>query len=330
MKADTGIVMWCCQNLKDTIWKQFTTRRSNSYYHTVVLSEPQRYNLKAIHNGTSRGIFRWVGVVRTSKIQFESNSQHGDNGDVVDSWCCQNLKDTIWKQFTTACASSKSFGTVLSEPQRYNLKAIHNIKLVDVGIASGVVRTSKIQFESNSQLSIQFLLLIARCCQNLKDTIWKQFTTLEKELFKIKLVLSEPQRYNLKAIHNMPEIRLRLKQGVVRTSKIQFESNSQRKSFHRAHSGGVVRTSKIQFESNSQPSGLGFPRLRRCCQNLKDTIWKQFTTKEAIPVSWYGVLSEPQRYNLKAIHNFHCTSQIRIWGVVRTSKIQFESNSQQL
>lgn len=36
------------------------------------MSEPQRYNLKAIHNIIKFGSFFACGVVRSSKIQFES------------------------------------------------------------------------------------------------------------------------------------------------------------------------------------------------------------------------------------------------------------------
>ena len=221
------VIKWCCQNLKDTIWKQFTTKDLIEEVPEPVLSEPQRYNLKAIHNQYPHSMRPPYGVVRTSKIQFESNSQHVANTSNLDYGCCQNLKDTIWKQFTTAKVSFLVLLQVLSEPQRYNLKAIHNGHCLTVPLMLGVVRTSKIQFESNSQRRVLWSLRSLRCCQNLKDTIWKQFTT----------------------------------------------------------------------KNYLQPPLLG------CCQNLKDTIWKQFTTCSQRPRWWLRVLSEPQRYNLKAIHN---------------------------
>ncbi len=143
------------------------------------LSIRQRYNLKAIHNYS---LFRieWIEVVY------------------------QYVKDTIWKQFTTA--SLWAFSIVML-----------------------FINTSKIQFESNSQLIASSSISKAVVYQYVKDTIWKQFTTtLPSKHFTIRLFIntskiqfesnSQPdvfplfisscclsirQRYNLKAIHNL-------------------------------------------------------------------------------------------------------------------------------
>ena len=142
------------------------------------LSIRQRYNLKAIHNSFYRFYFMYPLFINTSKIQFESNSQPFF-ATTFTYWCCLSIR------------------------QRYNLKAIHNIsqsvfsfRLVVYQYVKDTIwkqftthhsvylfldwlfiNTSKIQFESNSQL-VWDCLGILGCC------------------------LSIRQRYNLKAIHN--------------------------------------------------------------------------------------------------------------------------------
>ena len=142
----------CYQFLKDTIWKQFTT-----------------------NNGSDK----------------QRNS------------CYQFLKDTIWKQFTTGLTLALMPIWLLSVPQRYNLKAIHNLFASRISISRAVISSSKIQFESNSQLKRWFVFAQSSCYQFLKDTIWKQFTTGGTTDLITKELLSVPQRYNLKAIHNL-------------------------------------------------------------------------------------------------------------------------------
>ena len=163
---------------------------------------PQRYNLKAIHN------------------------------------CVQNIHGQ---------------SAVSPIPQRYNLKAIHNLgqalflslwgvtntskiqsesnsQLVPILLFNsyGVTNTSKIQSESNSQLYGVIASTLLRCHQYLKDTIWKQFTTICVVGIPLRLVSPIPQRYNLKAIHNRLRFWEAPAHGVTNTSKIQSESNSQR------------------------------------------------------------------------------------------------------
>jgi len=118
------------------------------------------------------------GVTNTSKIQSESNSQPEANPISNQFRCHQYLKDTIWKQFTTKWPRSCHKLTVSPIPQRYNLKAIHNWLSVHLFWLAGVTNTSKIQSESNSQLISLFLVKNLWCHQYLKDTIWKQFTTV--------------------------------------------------------------------------------------------------------------------------------------------------------
>ena len=296
----------CYQFLKDTIWKQFTTYKIVQKRTCVLLSVPQRYNLKAIHNKSKSCQPSPAAVISSSKIQFESNSQQGNDTTYLRLSCYQFLKDTIWKQFTTNGRKRQPNEQLLSVPQRYNLKAIHNtflflmlqnmllsvpqrynlkaihncqlhpfltFLLLSVPqrynlkaihnlvrgvciLTNAVISSSKIQFESNSQLSAISFCVKFCCYQFLKDTIWKQFTTAKFEGNIEDLLLSVPQRYNLKAIHNAALSNMYSGIAVISSSKIQFESNSQRRNTRsHTHSG--------------------------CYQFLKDTIWKQFTTYES-------------------------------------------------
>ena len=148
------------------------------YISIGCLSIRQRYNLKAIHNPNT--------AIDTAIIVVY-----------------QYVKDTIWKQFTTNLSLCQQIKSCLSIRQRYNLKAIHNHYLFQlckyrvvyqyvkdtiwkqftthflyvVLLLLLFINTSKIQFESNSQLS--------RCNNKIR-----------------RRCLSIRQRYNLKAIHN--------------------------------------------------------------------------------------------------------------------------------
>ena len=168
------------QYVKDTIWKQITTKPNNYQlwqrlffntskiqfesksqrlytfmkFYRSCFSIRQRYNLKANHN----------------------NPVHGNNWQVV---VFQYVKDTIWKQITTG------------------LKGLMNARKL-------FFNTSKIQFESKSQ-HIPLFYYLSCCCfsirqrynlkanhnwiflttvktsvvfQYVKDTIWKQITTM--------------------------------------------------------------------------------------------------------------------------------------------------------
>ena len=137
----------------------------------------QRYNLKAIHNFCQLLPWPLLVVVPMSKIQSESNSQQP--GFLLSQWICcgSNVKDTIWKQFTTMFLKRILLFKLWFQCQRYNLKAIHNPYAVWTRPASVVVPMSKIQSESNSQPVLSARLIINCCGSNVKDTIWKQFTT---------------------------------------------------------------------------------------------------------------------------------------------------------
>jgi len=168
-----------------------------------------------------------------------------------------------------------------------------------------VTNMSKIQSESNSQLSHCDCNANASCDQYVKDTIWKQFTTNLSDMMQATQLWPICQRYNLKAIHNTPSLMNR--QSLV-----------------------VTNMSKIQSESNSQPGVLGIhqvPGLWPICQryNLKaihNKITSEYYLNELWPIC--------QRYNLKAIHN-----SLKMWQrlanvVTNMSKIQSESNSQHI
>ena len=168
----------CDRYVKDTIWKQFTTWHLNAAYRLGLWSVCQRYNLKAIHNSANGRYTNAEVVIGMSKIQSESNSQQKQYNKTNLPCCDRYVKDTIWKQFTTP---NSSFAArfqlwsvcqrynlkaihnyalfhyrrypLWSVCQRYNLKAIHNIRSAISRIVMVVIGMSKIQSESNSQLS---------------------------------------------------------------------------------------------------------------------------------------------------------------------------------
>ena len=219
----------------------------------TLISIFQRYNLKAIHNDSSASDKLMYADFNISKIQFESNSQHTIIIAIKAMSWFQYFKDTIWKQFTTPSHFQHFRVLLISIFQRYNLKAIHNRVLKQYIIDEADFNISKIQFESNSQLYGCVWSPVFCWFQYFKDTIWKQFTTVNAFLLFKNSLISIFQRYNLKAIHN-------------------------NRIYAAADSSADFNISKIQFESNSQldvAKGL----WKDCWfQYFKDTIWKQFTT----------------------------------------------------
>ena len=170
---------YCCDRyVKDTIWKQFTTQGYITVQMNWLWSVCQRYNLKAIHNGQATKVRSVTVVIGMSKIQSESNSQHGYSINNYNSCCDRYVKDTIWKQFTTALGDVLHYTRLWSVCQRYNLKAIHNPLALRTRSTLVVIGMSKIQSESNSQQHVATFFTIQGCDRYVKDTIWKQFTTL--------------------------------------------------------------------------------------------------------------------------------------------------------
>ena len=138
----------------------------------------QRYKLKAIHNGQVITQVPTPVVLNISKIQTESNSQLTINHCPNGIGCAQYIKDTNWKQFTTAAWEGNNEIMLCSIYQRYKLKAIHNFQGTVSGSSAVVLNISKIQTESNSQLPPVVAWTVLSCAQYIKDTNWKQFTTI--------------------------------------------------------------------------------------------------------------------------------------------------------
>jgi len=86
--------------------------------------------------------------------------------------------------------------------QRYKSKAIHNSYLACAMASSVVFNISKIQIESNSQLSYVDNKIKISCVQYFKDTNRKQFTTICCCASFKNALCSIFQRYKSKAIHN--------------------------------------------------------------------------------------------------------------------------------
>ncbi len=243
----------CIYHVKDTNRKQFTT---SLYSHINLLRlylSCQRYKSKAIHNKPVIFVFFGNAVFIMSKIQIESNSQQG----------CRYPERG--KKLYLSC-------------QRYKSKAIHNISDRCTVPSGAVFIMSKIQIESNSQLS--FLRL--NCV--------------------VKLYLS-CQRYKSKAIHNGKGCISTIKRAVFIMSKIQIESNSQRKSCMEI-------------------------RCSSCIYHVKDTNRKQFTTGFTVVHVNKTLYLSCQRYKSKAIHNVPFVDIKITPAVFIMSKIQIESNSQ--
>jgi len=265
-----------------------------------------------------------------SKIQSESKSQLNKNQS-QEVYCCGiYVKDTIWKQITTTQIVNRRIKLLWYLCQRYNLKANHNKVLLNQAQIIVVVSMSKIQSESKSQQGynlIDFFVVVVSmskiqsesksqqngeprkgidgCGIYVKDTIWKQITTgiADGSIGRVLWYLC--QRYNLKANHNY----FQKKQELITV---------------------VVSMSKIQSESKSQHAHCIANLLTRCGIYVKDTIWKQITTRlyPRFRGSWLWYLC--QRYNLKANHNPLLAVHITRNVVVSMSKIQSESKSQQL
>ena len=137
--------------------------------------------------------------------------------------------------------------------QRYDTRAIHNIRINFDFYKVAVLNTSKIRYKSNSQPDGVTYAEIGSCAQYFKDTIQEQFTTLANSVRSMLMLCSILQRYDTRAIHN--QYQTSKKWGVA-----------------------VLNTSKIRYKSNSQQGGYfcGFPSS--CAQYFKDTIQEQFTT----------------------------------------------------
>mgnify|MGYP006922231645 CR=1 FL=1 len=141
---------------------------------------------------------------------------------------------------------------------------------------------SKIQSESNSQRVGVRGGMLPGCDQYVKDTIWKQFTTIEGLASFYLMLWPICQRYNLKAIHNSMLSTSHDSLVVTNMSKIQSESNSQHMICVIILQPVVTNMSKIQSESNSQHKFLCRSHRNCCDQYVKDTIWKQFTTSKLV------------------------------------------------
>ncbi len=164
---------------------------------------------------------------------------------------------------------------------------------------------SKIQIESNSQPDSRYFVIRRSCVYHVKDTNRKQFTTVRNECSYAAALCLSCQRYKSKAIHN----------------PLKCPGSTP---------GVVFIMSKIQIESNSQRI---IPRTAwGCCcvYHVKDTNRKQFTTFSLMSFSSKSLCLSCQRYKSKAIHNPGYYILCRHYVVFIMSKIQIESNSQQM
>ena len=92
----------------------------------------------------------------------------------------------------------------------------------------------------------------------------------------------------------------------------------------------VFNMSKIQNETNSQQFSIQPYKHPSCFQYVKDTKWDQFTTFSFRLTQIALLFSICQRYKMRPIHNSRRQSVIRFLVVFNMSKIQNETNSQQI
>ena len=65
-------------------------------------------------------------VFNMSKIQNERKSQLKNQQKKSEKSCVQHVKDTKWKEITTACSISSFSESLCSTCQRYKMKGNHN------------------------------------------------------------------------------------------------------------------------------------------------------------------------------------------------------------
>ena len=162
----------------------------------------QRYNLKANHNFRRFVLSVLLVVLSMSKIQSESKSQQKSWMGLQVICCVIYVKDTIWKQITTDNSIAIPDIVLCYLCQRYNLKANHNVKRLQYQCFYVVLSMSKIQSESKSQPGKTSAAIWERCVIYVKDTIWKQITTVGMVSWCFFKLCYLCQRYNLKANHN--------------------------------------------------------------------------------------------------------------------------------
>jgi len=167
----------CVIYVKDTIWKQITTEPVPLSSVVRLCYLCQRYNLKANHNRKILLDRHAAVVLSMSKIQSESKSQHEAGFQFQHRGCVIYVKDTIWKQITTAAFRAQYRAELCYLCQRYNLKANHNFIALRSHSVRVVLSMSKIQSESKSQHKSPISPCFLSCVIYVKDTIWKQITT---------------------------------------------------------------------------------------------------------------------------------------------------------
>ena len=141
----------------------------------------------------------------------------------------------------------------------------------------------------------------------------------------------------------------------INTSKILFESKSQLHRWHKLSLGWCLSIRQRYFLKANHNAGMGgFERCNDVYQYVKDTFWKQITTKlhreklnDKMFINTSKILFESksqhqlllsllllrclsirQRYFLKANHNDCVMTTSDLLMFINTSKILFESKSQ--
>ena len=110
----------------------------------LLLSITKLRNLKAIHNRLDiSNSFSFV-VINHKTTKFESNSQRAETWLLTPKSRYQSQNYKIWKQFTTKSRIITSLNWLLSITKLQNLKATHNLVLINY-ITQRLLSITKLQ-----------------------------------------------------------------------------------------------------------------------------------------------------------------------------------------
>ena len=136
--------------------------------------------------------------------------------------------------------------------QRYKMKGNHNDNFINQVVDKVVFNMSKIQNERKSQLSLHFIIIGLCCVQHVKDTKWKEITTITYFIPTIIGLCSTCQRYKMKGNHNSIALIFRRCKLCSTCQRYKMKGNHNNRLFFKCIPLVVFNMSKIQNERKSQ------------------------------------------------------------------------------
>ncbi len=189
--------------------------------------------------------------------------------------------------------------------KEHNLKANHNLALVQVAVAYLYAIYQRTQSESKSQLSSIVISLAIVCMQSIKEhnlkanhnlilqsrhpdksvcnlsknTIWKQITTTRRKGYNCNVCMQSIKEHNLKANHNhLLWVKMFLYLYAI-YQRTQSESKSQPMQVHTVtHQVCMQSIKEHNLKANHNQSVSLSILAMSVCNLSKNTIWKQITT----------------------------------------------------